>query len=231
METVRSTHPMFVVAAASVTALSLTGIAVLGGWLPVKHEPAAMQTPAAQVSAAPAAASTATTRSRTETVRPAASRPMTEQPTARTRPAVYDAQRDTAYESTRVSQPVSDNGIYAERSREADVCTTCGTVESIREIAQPGEGSWMGSVAGGVVGGLLGNQIGRGNGKTLATVAGAVGGAFAGREAEKHLRGEKQYQITVRFDDGRVQSFTETQSPIWRNGDRVRLANGQLNGL
>jgi len=229
METIRSTHPMFVVAAASVTALSLTGIAVLGGWLPTKHEAAQATAPAAQVSAAPAPGS----RSRTDTVRPvAAPRAVPpsrtpEEPAARARPAVFD----TAHETARVTQPVSDSGIYAERSRQNEICAACGTIESVREVAQPGEGSWMGSVAGGVVGGLLGNQIGRGNGRTLATVAGAVGGAFAGREVEKHVRSDKHYEITVRFDDGRVQSFSDTQPPVWRNGDRVRLSNGQLNGI
>ena len=223
METMRSTHPMYVVAAASVTALSLTGIAVLGGWLPLKADnaPLSARTPPALVQPAPA-------HSRTDAVKAAR---VTDHAAARPRPASRQIADDTPLPETRSTVPVSDAGIYAERASRTGVCTTCGTIESVREVAQPGEGSWIGSVAGGVVGGLLGNQIGRGNGRALATVAGAVGGAFAGREVEKHVRTDRQYEITVRFDDGSVRTFTDAQAPAWRSGDRVRLDNGQLNGI
>jgi outer membrane lipoprotein SlyB len=147
---------------------------------------------------------------------------------------------------TRVSSPpANDNGIYVESARPATVqtetrmptqaggsapaiCHDCGTVESVREIGNKGEGTGLGAIAGGVLGGLLGSQIGGGNGKKAMAVVGAAGGAFAGHEVEKRMRGEAQYEITVRFDDGRTRTYTETQAPQLQNGDRVRLANGRL---
>jgi len=45
------------------------------------------------------------------------------------------------------------------------------------------------------------------------------------------MRGETQYEITVRFDDGRTRTYTETQAPQLQNGDRVRLDNGRLSML
>jgi len=81
-------------------------------------------------------------------------------------------------------------------------------------------------VAGGVLGAILGNQIGGGNGKKVMAVAGAAGGAFAGHEVEKRMRGETQYEVTVRFDDGRTRTYTETQPTQLQDGDRVRLENG-----
>lgn len=107
------------------------------------------------------------------------------------------------------------------------VCHDCGTVESVREVAVKGQGSGLGAVAGGVLGGVLGHQVGRGTGKDLATIAGAVGGAFAGHQVEKNVRTEKQYQVTVRFDDGAVRSYT-VSDPSWTSGERVRLNNGSL---
>ena len=127
---------------------------------------------------------------------------------------------------TRVSQPVNDNGIYVENARPATapprsgaehaaahgqqpaICNECGTVESVREISNKGEGTGLGAVAGGVLGGLLGSQIGGGNGKKAMAVVGAAGGAFAGHEVEKRMRGETLYEITVRFDDGRTRTYT-----------------------
>ncbi|WP_313953230.1 glycine zipper 2TM domain-containing protein [Accumulibacter sp.] len=126
--------------------------------------------------------------------------------------------------------PQQDSGIAVE-SRSKDVYRNCGTIESVREIKQDGEGSGIGAVARGVIGGLLGNQIGGGRGRSVATVAGVVGGAYAGHEVEKKTRGTQQYQITVRLDDDKVQTFTETQAPVWRAGDRVRISNGQITGM
>jgi len=37
-----------------------------------------------------------------------------------------------------------------------------------------------------------------------------------------------EYQITVRFDDGTTQRFTEANPPAWRQGDRVKVSDGIL---
>ena len=249
MATLRKTHPMILVAAASVTALSLTGVAALSGWLP-QHGSAA-NSPMAPLAAvlpaeAPRAASAHKTDGPTTLAIPSGSR-ITVEPKARARP-VASAPQEGGY--TRVSQPANDNGIYVENARPATapapvqaqntpqpygqqpaICNECGTVESVREISNKGEGTGLGAVAGGVLGGLLGSQIGGGNGQKAMAVVGAAGGAFAGHEVEKRMRGETLYEITVRFDDGRTRTYTEAQATQLQNGDRVRLANGHLTSI
>lgn len=275
METLRKTHPMILAAAASVTALSLTGVAALMGYLPPS-------TNASHVSTAPLAAAAPAAETRQEAAK-VASAQKSESPTTLTIPAgtritvepkaapVRQARSETARpastsgdgEHVRAStQRVSDNGIYVEQARPVQTqtaqqaqpqslpsapnapnansqpmqpyaqapaaCYDCGTVESVREVSNKGEGTGLGAVAGGVLGGLLGSQIGGGNGKKAMAVVGAAGGAFAGHEVEKRMRGETQYEIIVRFDDGRTRTYTETQATQLQSGDRVRLSNGRL---
>lgn len=108
------------------------------------------------------------------------------------------------------------------------VCHECGRIEGIQEVTTRGEGTGLGAIAGGVLGGILGHQVGRGGGKDLATIAGAVGGAVAGHQVERNTRSEKQYQVTVRLDDGTLRTVTQTNSGNLRQGDRVRLSNGSI---
>lgn len=99
------------------------------------------------------------------------------------------------------------------------------------ELVRGGQSSGtVGTIAGGVVGGLAGNQIGGGTGRTLATVAGAVGGALVGRAIEQNTRAPAQdyYRVTVRLDNGRMESFNYGEQPNVRQGDRVRVEGGQL---
>ena len=119
-------------------------------------------------------------------------------------------------------KPVTDN------ARSKATCAECGVVQSLREIAQPGDGGAIGIIGGAVVGGLLGNQVGDGRGKDLATVAGAVGGAMAGNEIQKRVDTNKRYEVVVRFDDGSSRVFTEANPTAWRTGDRVRVVNGVI---
>jgi outer membrane lipoprotein SlyB len=110
-------------------------------------------------------------------------------------------------------------------------CTTCGVIESVREIAEKGEGSGLGAAGGAVVGGLLGHQVGGGSGKQIATVVGAVGGAVAGNEVEKRVKATKSYDITVRLDDGSTRVINEANPPSWRSGDRVRIVDGAIRSM
>ena len=114
------------------------------------------------------------------------------------------------------------------KTRSKATCAECGVVQSLREIAQPGDGGAIGIIGGAVVGGLLGNQSGAGRGKDVATVAGAVGGAVAGNEIQKRVDTTKRYEIAVRFEDGSSRVFTETNQTAWRAGDRVKVVNGAL---
>lgn len=282
METVplaRKTHPLILVAAASVTALSVAGIATLAGWMPARSGEAPAITaplaaaPAAQAATAqpqvPAPASAAARIEAPATLQiPAGSTITVEpkrqasapRPVARSAPVVSrESVRDSAPRAVRTAtQPVNDNGIYVEDARPAQLpaptqaqtpaqpqygtqspsqygapatCADCGTVESVREISNKGEGSGLGAVAGGVLGGLLGSQVGGGNGKKVMAVVGAAGGAFAGHEVEKRMRGQTVYEVTVRYDDGRTRTFTETQPTQLQSGDRVRVSNGRIGTL
>ena len=132
--------------------------------------------------------------------------------------------------------PSSQSGVKARtaptnvagNTRSKATCAECGVVQSLREIAQPGDGGAIGIIGGAVVGGLLGNQIGAGRGNDVATVAGAVGGAVAGNEIQKRVDTTKRYEIAVRFEDGSSRVFTETNQTAWRAGDRVKVVNGAL---
>ena len=134
-------------------------------------------------------------------------------------------------EQATATYPPNDAGIDVIPARPASappLCRDCGTVEAVREVSTPAEGTGLGAVAGGVLGGLLGNQIGRGKGNTAATVVGAVGGAVAGHQVEKQVRADKLSQITVRLEDGSLRTVDQEGGSRWQVGDRVRLSNGSL---
>ena len=105
-------------------------------------------------------------------------------------------------------------------------CTTCGTIESIRYVEEKGKGSGGGAVIGGVAGGVIGHQFGSGRGNTVATIAGAGVGALAGNEVEKNVKKKSYYVVTVRLDNGKKQSVSQTAKPAVKEGDRVKIVDG-----
>mgnify|MGYP001427440990 CR=1 FL=1 len=239
-----STHPLILIAAVSVSVASLAAAAHFTGLLPARSEAApppvlaAAAPPVAPIASAPAPVAAAPAPApKVIVVRVPESRPA-----AQAVREVSEARRDSDFRRVS-STPREDNGIDVYPARPAattlppapppqatqQICHDCGTVESVREVAAqsavPNVG--LGAIAGGILGGLLGNQTGGGNGKKAMTVVGALGGAYAGHQVEKHLRGEQQYEVSVRFDDGSYRTYTQT-SGQWRSGDRVRLTNGQL---
>jgi len=238
METNRPTlHPALMIAAASVTALSLAGVGVLTGVLPFGHK-------ATDAAAQPQLAAMAQPGTPTQTgiAPPAAAQAPTVAVNVNTTPAPVAAKpRAAAPKPVRVARNDSDIEVYrADRggsqirtaapdySQAPAICRDCGTIESVREIAKEGEGSGLGAVAGGVLGGVLGNQVGNGRGRDVATVAGAIGGAFAGHQIEKSQKKVVDYQITVRLEDGTTRVFHQDTAPAWRSGDRVRIESGTL---
>ena len=110
----------------------------------------------------------------------------------------------------------------------AQICASCGSVESVTPIERTTkpDGPGVGAVAGGVAGAVLGNQVGRGNGKTVATILGAIGGGFAGNAIEKNVRKETVYQVSVRMDDGSRRSVELAQPPAV--GSKVTVDGGTL---
>lgn len=113
-------------------------------------------------------------------------------------------------------------------SNKAAICSSCGTVESVRLVERKGSGSGLGAVAGGVAGALIGHQFGGGSGRTVMTIAGAGGGAYAGNEIEKNINKTSVYQIRVRMEDGKLRTLTQREVPSVDSGDRVRIKNGTL---
>jgi len=106
-----------------------------------------------------------------------------------------------------------------------------GVVQSIDVIQSQPSSNVLGTVAGAVVGGVVGHQIGGGTGNTVATVAGAAGGAVAGNEIQKNMSSgqvQHSYRITVRMDNGVMQTLVQSAPPTVRTGDHVRLDNGAI---
>lgn len=104
-----------------------------------------------------------------------------------------------------------------------------GVVQSIDLVTREQAGLGWGTAAGAVVGGVLGNQVGSGSGRTAATVAGVAGGALVGHQMEKNARAaDKVYRVTVRMDNGSLQTLAQETQPQVQIGERVRLANGVI---
>ncbi|WP_410497886.1 glycine zipper 2TM domain-containing protein [Chitinibacter sp. S2-10] len=108
-------------------------------------------------------------------------------------------------------------------------CVACGVVTEVKEVDQPGEGSWMGTVGGAAVGAGLGSLVGKGSGRTAAMILGGLGGAYAGNKIEGNMTGKKYYEVTVKLDDGTTQAITyEDPNHGFKAGDKVRVENQQL---
>ena len=108
----------------------------------------------------------------------------------------------------------------------AQSCTECGVVQSMRYVEEKGQGSGLGMVAGGVLGGVLGHQIGSGRGNTAATILGAGAGAYAGNEVEKNRNTKGSWSVALKMDNGQYRTFTYSNQPSVRDGDRVKLVDG-----
>jgi outer membrane lipoprotein SlyB len=106
-------------------------------------------------------------------------------------------------------------------------CSNCGRVDQIRASEQSDWKKYAAPVGGAVVGGAIGHQFGGGSGKTALTVVGALGGGLLGHKVESSHR-DKIYEVVVRMDDGSFRTVTYKSPPPVREGDRVRLRDGQL---
>jgi len=105
-------------------------------------------------------------------------------------------------------------------------CATCGVVDSVKYVEQKGQGTGAGAVIGGVAGGVIGHQIGSGRGNTVATIAGAGVGALAGNQVEKNAKKKSYWVVNVSLDNGKKQSVTSSSKPDFRQGDRVKILDG-----
>lgn len=227
-------HPMLWVAAASVTAVSLAGIAKLTGLLPGADTPETPK-PEAVVSAP------ANTPAPAAIAPPAKLAAVEPEAAPKSEPAPALAPRKEAAKPAHIKEHSKPHvtkapsgpavaGDYPPPDTPAPppVCRDCGVIESVEAIQQKGEGSGIGAVGGAILGGVLGHQVGEGSGKQLARIGGAVLGGFAGNEAERRARTVSHYQVTVRMDDGTRRVITEQNAPVWRSGDPVRVRSGEI---
>ncbi|CAG4883219.1 Glycine zipper 2TM domain-containing protein [Georgfuchsia toluolica] len=218
MSTHRPLHPVLWVAAIAVILLSITGIAAIMGLIPTSKsaEPAAIPQSVADVNAPATVAATP--------------------PAATTAPIPQAVVKKDASPKRRHVERRAEQITRAEPAAELApppppppaVCNNCGRIESVQRIVREGEGSGVGAVAGGALGGVVGNNVGSGNGRTLATIAGVVGGALLGNKIEKSRKQIVSYQTTVRFDDGTSRVFNSDHEQGFRDGERVRLVNGEI---
>lgn len=226
----KSLHPLVATAAIAIIILSVVGIGAITGFIPTsKSTPDPNAAPIAQPEvASPPAGAPAAQQQTAKAVAPAPVQQTAPHPAAPASPPAPAAAQPPA--PVAAAQPPAPPVAAAEppAAQPKPICVDCGTVESVREIKQAGDGSGLGAVAGGVAGAVLGNQVGGGTGRRIATVAGAVGGAVAGHQVEKHVKSNTVYEISVRMDDGNVRSFTEANPPSWRAGDKVRVQDGRL---
>ena len=101
-----------------------------------------------------------------------------------------------------------------------------GRVAQIRETVEQYRGDPAGgAIAGAVVGGVVGNALSGGHGGGLF---GAVAGAMIGADASRGHGERWFYEVTVRFDEGSLRTYTyEGQAPF-RVGDEVVLSSAGL---
>lgn len=108
------------------------------------------------------------------------------------------------------------------------VCADCGRVTAVDKVTMKGEGSGAGAVGGAIVGVVVGNQIGSGSGKDIARIVGGIGGAVAGHEAEKRLRSETFYRVTVAMEAGGTQQVDVADATMLSVGDQVRVQGNTI---
>ncbi|HYA47703.1 MAG TPA: glycine zipper 2TM domain-containing protein [Burkholderiales bacterium] len=207
MQAPRRTHPLVMVAAATVSLFSLVGIGAVMGWIPTT---VGQSSPSAAVAPIPE--------------KPAQPQPPKLEHRSQPKPVARSEPRRETQVAAVVPPPPPPPAPVAV----AAVCHECAVIEDIRTVEKQGQASGVGAVGGAVVGGILGHQVGAGRGKDLATVLGALGGGLGGNQIEKSVKTEKQYQTVVRYDDGRTGTFTQATPPAWRKGDKVKVIDGAI---
>jgi outer membrane lipoprotein SlyB len=219
-ENKNSIHPLVATAAGAVILASLVGVASMTGMLPSKNQAA---TVAASVPVVVDVAMAASVPAPVLTATPdegSVEQKVTTAPTVvKPKPVVQ----------VKPKPVVKDVEKVIVQHEEKVICSSCGTVESVTSREEKAEkGSGLGAVAGALLGGVVGNQVGGGNGRKFATVAGAIGGGMAGNEIEKRKNSTIHYEVRVRMDNGDIRTFKPTVEPQWRNGDKVKVVEGQL---
>ena len=202
MQATTRLHPLLAAAAISLIVLSGVGVAAMTGLIsPSKGQEPALELPEEVL----------------QPVEPAISHAPAPKPKPK---------KAVVHQAVEAIPPVAQAAPAVEAPKPQALPGQLATVESVREVNDPGEAKGVGAVAGGVVGGVLGNKLGKGKG--LLTVLGAAGGAVAGHQIEKRARSEKRWEISLRLDDGSQRTLSSEVEPAWRPGERVRLVDDKL---
>ena len=211
---IKKLHPLLTIAAISVTLFSAVGVAAITGLIP--HSTGSDQpTP---VAAAPAMEPAPVPTPAPDAV-PA--------PQPEKKPVVKKhAPARVAVAETPAMTPPPPPPPVAQAPQPVVKPGVVGTVQAVREVEEKGDANGVGAVGGGVAGAVLGHNIGDHN--KLVTILGAAGGALLGNQIEKQAKATKHWELTVRFDDGTMQTMKSAAQPFWHEGDRVRLYQGTL---
>jgi uncharacterized protein YcfJ len=225
-QAVKQTHPVLIIAGIAVTLFSLAGIAAIMGWIPTstsQNAPSTVQAPLAQ---APAQAAPEPAAPAKETRAPAAQPARPHAPARAPRVAKAEpVQVAKAEPQAQVAQTLPPPPPPAP---VRPICRECGVIDGIHQIEKAGKSSGGGAIGGAIAGGVVGHQMGNGRGQDLMTVLGAVGGAVAGNAIEKKATTTQEYEILVRFEDGRTRIVTTPDAPAFRVGDKVKVIDGAL---
>jgi len=228
---IRRLHPLVAAAAVSVTVFSAVGVAAVTGLIPHSKGSVNEPTPVAAVEQpAPAAAPAPTAPQVMPAPVPQATPASAPKKHVARKPVAPKPVESVAYNDTPAYAPPPPPVAQAPQTYEAPKPAVkpglLGTVQSVQQVDVKGDAKGIGAVGGGVAGAVLGHNIGDHN--KLVTVLGAAGGALLGNQIEKQVRTTKQWEMTVRYDDGSTQVFKSEQAPFWHQGDRVRLYEGTL---
>lgn len=219
-------HPLLTAAAISVTVFSAVGVGAVTGLIPTsigsQKGKTTFEIPQEIVKPVEPAIS--------HPIAEPAARPVQKKPVARTstpKPVAPVAYSDYA---TPPPPPLAQAPVYVpEAPKPAVKPGALATIQSVREVQDPGEHTALGPIAGGLAGAVLGDRIGKGHGtRKVITLIGAAGGALAGREIEKRARGTSHWEIDVRRDDGAYETVRSDVAPPHQPGERVRLLDGRL---
>ena len=81
--------------------------------------------------------------------------------------------------------------------------------------------SKAGAIAGGIGGAMIGSTMGRGTGNAIMTGVGAIAGAVGGAYAEKALKTQKAYEITVELKNEELLTVVQGTDVKFRRGEPV----------
>ena len=127
------------------------------------------------------------------------------------------------------TSPNYGDGYSSPPPSSSTACYDCGTVTRIDAVGTTRSGT-TGAVIGGIVGAAAGRQLAEDESKgrqNTATVAGAAAGALAGSAIQKNIGNNNSYNVTVRLDDGRFVTVSQSDLGGIREGSYVRVANGR----